>query len=120
MVGESSWVEIQDSLDRLANRLPSLNLKPQPDFPHKTLSQFLSGGDFVARLLWQETRAGLGPRWGTTHSSEVPSPSRRALPLEARDPHQERVLLAVPGVGWLPLPLECPSSAAQLPAAKPR
>lgn len=47
-----------------ANQLP---LKPEPeiptlDFPHKTLSQFLGGGDFVARILWHETRAGLGPR----------------------------------------------------------
>lgn len=29
------------------------------------------------------------------------------------------MLLAVPGVGRLPRPLECPSSATQLPAVKP-
>lgn len=38
----------------LANCLPNLNLKPQADFPHKILSQFLGGGDFVARILWHE------------------------------------------------------------------
>lgn len=95
-------------MDRLANYLPSLNLKPQLDFPHKPLSQFLSGGDFVARILWQETRAGLGAQVGN-HSflrSSKPKP-------EGTPPQSPRPALgeSAPGSAWgrlAPPPLGMP------------
>lgn len=88
---------------------PSLNLRPRT----------LSGHEFVARVLWHETRAGLGLWLGIPHSQNVPSPTQMALPLRASGRQWGRAPLAVPGVELAPPPPGMPAQRRATPQPRP-